>query len=233
MDERVSNLKGHYIVCGAGVTGFHASKYLQKEKAGFVVIDKDETQLRKLIDYGMLCLLGDATFKDTLNKASISKARGLLACLPRDFDNIIVTLTAKTINSRILMVSKVADNDCLLRRAGADHTYSPSEIAGVRLASYLLKPAAVSFLDNVTRYGDISFAIEEFVLGKGSLLVGKTVRDYFTSKKELFVLYIKKHRHENLINAFTYQEKLQEGDMLVVLGTEKQLKELRATALER
>lgn len=224
-------MKDHYIVCGAGKIGLSAIKYLQREKAVFLVIDKDEDKINSLSDEGCLCQHGDATQVNILEKASVRNAKGLLACLPTDFDNIMITLISRTINPELHIVTNVVDNPCLLRRAGANNTFTPAELAVYRLAASLINPALISFLDLVTNCGARPFMLEQAVIQKGSPLVGKTLQEVLAKQKDLTVLFIKTKEQDELFNAYTFYDTLEEGCELIALGSNAQVSKLKDAAL--
>lgn len=168
MERRIANLRDHIIVCGGGETGRHIAVELLKTGTPFVCIERDPAQeeaLRKL-DERMLYLLGDATDTDVLRKARIEAARGLIACMPSDKDNLFTLLTARELNPTMRIVSRVVSEDSRpkLFKAGADAVVSNKMIGALRLASEMLRPHVVSVLDAMLREPG-AVRVQEFPVG--------------------------------------------------------------------
>ena len=155
MERRISQLNDHIILCGGGETGRHIAQELEKTFTPFVIIDADPQQERALQKFGrdLLYIIGDATDGDVLRAARIETARGLIASLPSDKDNLFTLLTARELNPRLRLVSGVNADDARskLLRAGADAVVSGKAIGALRLASEMIRPHVVSFLDAMLR----------------------------------------------------------------------------------
>jgi voltage-gated potassium channel len=155
MERRISDLHDHIILCGGGETGRHIAQELGKTLTPFVIIEADPRQERALQKFGreLLYIIGDATDGDVLRSARIETARGLIASLPSDKDNLFTLLTARELNPRLRLVSGVNADDARskLLRAGADAVVSGTAIGALRLASEMIRPHVVSFLDAMLR----------------------------------------------------------------------------------
>ncbi len=176
VDSQIKKMKGHFIVCGAGNNGRHVVAELIKNKAAFVVVDRD---LNRLETHGMSehpHISGDATDDTVLQRAGIEKAAGLAACLDSDELNLFLALTAKELNPKIRVVAKVVHENsrAKLQRAGADAVVLPTVIGGLRMASELVRPNVVTFLDTMIRSSK-GVRFEEATVTKGSHAVGKTI----------------------------------------------------------
>ena len=125
MEAKISNLKNHYIICGAGETGYTAIKSFLNSRLDFVVIEKNSVRAEELKREGILTVLGDATNEDALNIAKIKNAKGLISTLSTDADNVFTVLTAKQMNKKIYIVSKAIEKNShtKLLKAGADKNY--------------------------------------------------------------------------------------------------------------
>ena len=158
MENKIQEMKNHYIICGAGEVGRTVIKSLREHKSGVVVIEEDEKQYEELSQDGVLSILGDATHEDVLEKAGIARAKGLVCALATDSENVYTVLTARQMNAGIYIVSKAVEQTAhnKLLKAGADKTISPNEIGGQRIAALLLRPAVISFLDVITPRGGCS-----------------------------------------------------------------------------
>jgi voltage-gated potassium channel len=166
VDKMVKNVSGHYIVCGAGKTGKHIVGELVKNKVPFVVIDRNAERLDdpEIAHHPHLC--GDATDDAVLNRAGITKAKALAAALETDEANLFLLLTAKNLNHGLRVVTKVVNDPARpkLVRAGADAVVAPNAIGGLRLASEMLRPNVVSFLDIMLRHSG-GYRFEEATVG--------------------------------------------------------------------
>jgi len=180
MAKRLADLSGHYIVCGAGETGLTAIRELHQTQRDFVVIETDADALGEVIERYDPCVVeGDATDDDSLREAGIERARGLLAVLPSDKDNLFLVVTAKQLNDKLRIIAKVTDpvNNQKFLKAGADGLASPQMIGGMRLVSEMIRPAVVSFLDLMLRDKDRSIRIEDIEMGAGSQYEDSSLRD--------------------------------------------------------
>jgi voltage-gated potassium channel len=155
MERRISELRDHIVVCGGGVTGRHIAEEFIKIRMPFVLIEIDTRQETSLLKIGreLLYIIGDATEGDVLRAARLETARGLIACMPSDKDNLFTLLTAREINPRIRVVSSVNADDTRPRllKAGADAVVSGKAIGALRLASEMVRPHVVSVLDSMLR----------------------------------------------------------------------------------
>lgn len=192
MDKAISKLKHHYIVCGAGKTGSHIILELAQAGKTMVVVDQDPNHLKKfqsrdsmLAHFGRevdvstaLFIEGDASSDETLIEAGIRVAEGIFCALPTDKDNLFVVLSAKGLNPEIRIVSKCGDeeSDRKFVRAGAAAIVSPNRIGGLRMASEMIRPAVVSFLD-VMLHDPQGYRFEEIQIGGQSPFAGKTLRE--------------------------------------------------------
>lgn len=233
MESNIQNLKEHYIICGAGETGRNAIKQFKRSKVDFIVIEIDENKVNDLIDENIFLIQGDATLEDTLNRAKIHDAKGLISSLGKDADNVYTVLTAREMNDNLYIVSRAIEKNAheKLKRAGANNTISPNEIGGSRMAALMLRPAVISFLDVITHAGEVVLDLEDVVIGEDSSLTGKSLKEVkLPEKTGLIVLAIRKNNTSNLMFNPNSNEILNTGDALVVLGKEDQVLLLRELA---
>ncbi len=234
MENKIASLKNHYILCGAGQTGLSVIERFQKSKVPFVVIEKDKKKVTELEDQDILAVNDDATHEYVLEKCCIKHAKGLISCLSNDADNVFAVLTAREMMPNLHIVSRAIEKNshAKLRKAGADNTISPNEIGGARMASLLLRPVVVSFLDIITRAGDIVFDLEEVTIISGSQMEGKTLRDArIPEKVGLVVLAIKKQGNDELHLNPRAEEVLQNGDKMLVMGKTDQIEVLKESCV--
>lgn len=176
--DRASN---HVIVCGVGSTGQHVASELIESGSTIVVVDRSLERIEWLAgeypDLELLYVHGDATEDHVLEEAGIRRAAGLIAALHDDRDNLFVTITARALSETIRIVSKAAESESItkLRRAGADAVVSPAVIGAVRLASEMVRPSVLEFLDQMVRHPDQPRRIEEILITAESPLVGGTL----------------------------------------------------------
>lgn len=170
MESRLEKLQDHIVVCGGGQTGRHIAEEMLKTRTPFVIIERDEAEagaIRKLGD-GILYIIDDATNADVLRRARVPAARGLIACMPADKDNVFTLLSARELNPTMRTVSRLVADESrpTLVRAGADAIVSIPTIGALRLASVMLRPVVVSVLDAMLREpGDVR--VEELPVGPG------------------------------------------------------------------
>ncbi|MDY0235770.1 MAG: potassium channel protein [Gudongella sp.] len=236
MEKKIAGFKDHYILCGAGETGWNAMKRFQKSNVDFVIIEQDEEIIKELIDMGIPALKGDATQDEILINAGIHSAKGLIAALSKDADNVFTVLTARELNKNLYIVSRAIDKSAhqKLKIAGANNTISPDEIGGNRMAALMLNPTVISFLDIVTHAGDVVLDLEDVVICENSSIADMTLREIkIPEKTGLIVLAIKKNDSKKLEFNPSSDETLKIGDTMIVLGKQEQVFELRKLACDK
>jgi voltage-gated potassium channel len=168
MEKRIEKLRDHYIVCGADGVGTHVARELLATQRPYIVVDVDREKIDRLHggEDGPAFVVGDATDNETLEKAGIKRAHGLFAVTGDDNQNLVISLSARQLNPKIRVVARCEDarNSEKMHRAGADSAVSPTRIGGLRIASEMLRPAVVSFLDVMLRHEDLALRIEELAV---------------------------------------------------------------------
>jgi voltage-gated potassium channel len=179
--RRLQKMKDHYIICGAGDTGSQVIKELKLNGEFCVVIELSEKLIEQLKKQypDLIFLQKDATEEETLREAKIETAKGLVATLSNDKDNLFLVITARFLNPNLKIVSRAIDLtiESKLIRAGANYVISPNYIGGMRIASILLRPHAVTFLDRMLRDTTGQFRVDEILVEEGSYLAGKKFKD--------------------------------------------------------
>ena len=231
MKKDIKQLRNHVIVCGAGATGSCIARELEETGVSFVIVEHDEDRLNSLQKLGAaLCLRGDATNDDILIEAGIDHASGLAAALSSEKDNLFLTLTARQLNPSLRIVARGLDDSVnqKLRRAGADATVAPNVIGGLRMASELIRPAIVSFLDTMLRGASAAIRFEELLITPKSKYHNKTIRS--TKLREDANLLIVALRRPGSMD-FEYNPPadftLTDGMILVVLGEAREINRLK------
>ncbi|RZI44106.1 potassium channel protein [Herbaspirillum sp. HC18] len=167
MERTIAAMNGHYIVCGIGRVGSYIADELLKTERRFVVIDVDESMVNAHCDRTghQIFLMGDASDDDVLLRAGVERCRGVFAVSGDDSKNLVISLSARQLNPSVRIVARVHDprNADKTRRAGADEIVSPDFTGGMRLASAMLRPHAVNFMDMMLRTEN-NLRIEEIVV---------------------------------------------------------------------
>ncbi|MCZ6633179.1 MAG: NAD-binding protein [bacterium] len=235
MERKIARLTDHYIICGCGVVGKEVAMEFKEAGVPFLIIEMDPEHSELGKDESILFLEGNAEDDETLLEAGIQQAKGLVAALRQDETNVFVVLTARQLNPDIQIVARAAEERTVgkLLRAGANRVISPYQIAGRRIASVILRPSVVDFLDVVVEGGDVTMRMEEVVVGAGSPMVGKALRESGIGQKtQAIILGILgpdgKTRTRGSEMATLASVVLQEGDVLIFLGSEDQLQSLKA-----
>ncbi len=185
MKRQIGELKQHFIVCGAGETGRHVIDELRKTGTPHVVVDISGDVVNRFREEhsgahaGMLYVIGDATDEEVLMQAGLDRARGLISTLASDKDNLVITIVARQKNPAIRIISRCTDlrySERMLK-VGANSTVSPNRIGGLRLASEMLRPTVVNFLDLMLQEKSRTLRIEEISLGEASNWIGRSIRE--------------------------------------------------------
>jgi len=226
---RMKDLRGHYIVCGAGRTGIHVVSELRSVGHEVVVIDDDTDHLAALQAEDVLCVRGDATEDEVLDRAGLQRAAGVVAALNDDKSNMFIVVTARQANPRLRIVTKavLASAADKLRRAGADAVVSPASIGGMRLASEMVRPQVVRFLDDMLRDRDVNLRIEEAIVGEAGSMVGQRLRDARTREETGALIIAVRDPHGELTHIPSPDLELQPGFTLVAIGSPENIESLR------
>ena len=231
MDKKVSKLEGHYIVCGAGRTGTKIINDFFRKKLDFVVVEKDEENIKKLKEIyrdKLLYVIGDATKDEILLQANIEKAKVLISVLSSDADNLFLTLTTKDLNENIQVITRAVDasSEKKLKRGGADFIISPFEIAADRILATATQTNLISFVDVFSKKSRIEGLTFELIeIKKESQLVDLTLMEAkIPMKTNLIVIG---HEVDGImkINPMSH-ELLRESEKILVLGTKDQINKL-------
>ncbi|MBA3679205.1 NAD-binding protein [Candidatus Saccharibacteria bacterium] len=225
MKAKLVNMKDHYIVCGLGRVGSHIAKELTNEGVKFVGLDRDEALVKEAVAKGYIAFVGDSTKEDVLRKAKIDKARGIVAALGDDSSNLFVTLTARQLNPALYIVSRAnhEENVQRIEKAGADKVAMPNQIGGFHMATMLIRPNVVDFIDVLSTRSNDDLQVEEMIVVKGSRLVGAKLGQFMhASGSGSTVLALNSSDGTSKVNPAGH-EILYAGDKLIVMGTANQL----------
>ena len=178
MRKQIGELKEHFIVCGDRIVAAHVIDELRRVKRPVVSVIPMGSTLHPLSTEGeLLQVEGDPADEETLKEAGIMRAAGLISAMESDRENVLVTLTARQTNPIMRIVSMLVEvkNDAKIRRAGADAVVNTSMIGGLRVASEMIRPRVVTFLDSMLRDRDKNLRIDEVTVHSGSPAIGKTI----------------------------------------------------------
>ena len=231
MQNKIEKLSNHYIVCGFGRMGNHICTDLKNAGVPFVVIENNPETQKKLDETEYLYDIGDASSDSTLLRTGVNKAKGLVAVLSSDAENVFTTLSAKSLNPNIFVVARSIDEgtESKLRKAGADRVVKPYELGGTRMAEILLRPGVMDFIDVVAGNKKIDIQIEEITVKKGSFMHKKTLAELPALRNELNVIIVAIQNEEKGI--FIYNPKgdtiVDEENKLIAIGEPLSLGKLK------
>jgi len=226
----IDKLQRHYIVCGYGRVGRSAASELSRAGAPLVVVDRDPERVEQATRAGILAALGDSTRDETLAELGVARAKGLVAALATDADNLFLILSAKSLNPNLKVAARVGEEGAVekLRRAGADTVYAPYRHAGQRLAAALVRPHVVQFLDAASQGVGPDIELEQVRVSPECEFAGKSLRQVqLRSELGVIVLAIRKAAGEMTFNP-PADATLEPGDFLVVMGEHGNLRQLEA-----
>ena len=227
MNKKIKNLTRHIIVVGGGETGRALAEELITCKEEVVVIE-DDSDNGTMERPSLLHIVGDPTDDVNLEKAGILKAKGVIIALPQDRDTLYVTMTARMMNKSLRIVAQVSDlkREPKLRMAGADSVVSPNNIGALRMASEMIRPAAVDFLDQMLRSAQDTLRIHECSILEGSSLKGKRLSETPLQKEGGLLILGLKQGDTTTFNP-TPDTLLTTGMTLVIMGNIEEIKTLQ------
>ena len=235
MQKIVDKLENHYIICGIGATGRTVVEEFLRVRVDFAVIVPPQQEIDRLIKMypDLVYVQGDATDDDVLIKAGIKRAKGLISTLPEDKDNLFVVLSARELNPRLRIVAKTIEEESRYKilKVGADSVVSPNNIGGLRMASEMIRPDVVSFLDSMMRDKEMTLRVEEATIQKGSGFEGKTIQQADIGKKTgVIIIAVKDSDSQKYIYNPRADTSLKADDILLMIGNLEQVAKLRQLA---
>ena len=233
MDKKIEALKEHYIICGFGRIGSLICKGFHANGVPCVVVEKLPEASEKLNEDGYLNMRGDATLDETLLKAGIKRAKGLISVVTSDTDNVYITLTARGLNPDLYILARSGEegSDIKLKRAGANKVVSPYVIGGSRMAQSILRPNVVDFIEIATGSEHMDLQMEEITIYPKSVFVGETlISSGFRKETGVIIIGIKKHNGKMVFNPHS-QVKIEGNDTLIVLGEPSSIVKLEELVL--
>ncbi len=227
----ISKLDNHVIICGYGRNGRQAAHVLKKHNTRFVVVEEKKDIVSSVNHkYSDLVLEGDATIDEVLLKAGITKAKALITTLPIDADNVFIVLSARALNPKLIIISRASEDnsDKKLKIAGANNVIMPDKLGGAHMASLVMKPDVIEFVDYITGQGGDNIRLEEITFANlSNEYQKKTIRELeIRNKSGANIIGFKTAQGEYVINPSADTIIIPDAK-LFVLGTTEQIKKLR------
>ena len=231
MSAKITALNHHYIVCGAGEVGHNVITELIQARREVIIVDisKDHLEvISRRLGYELMSVVGDATEDEILLACGIERAAGVVTALKQDRDNLFVAVTARQLNPQLRIIARATNESAALkmRRAGADSVVCPNTIGGLRMASELLRPAVVGFIDLIIRDSPQNqLSVEEVFIPEQSPLSGRLLAESGIRQvsNSLILAIIMSEGEERIFNP-PPQLRLHPGMTLVALGELDELK---------
>ncbi len=231
VQEKIDKLSGHVIVCGYGRNGMQASQKLEAYKKSYVIVDQNEEIAERLFEQKLLVVSGNANDDEVLLKAGVERASSLISALPSDADNLFVVLSARQINKDLKIISRATEETSYkkLKLAGADNVILPDKIGGDHMASLVVVPDLVEFLDNLTVSGDQdSYYVEQVPFdkvcpdGQAQQIIELDLR----KKSGCSIIGYKSPSGEYIVNPEA-DTVLEPGSKLILIGRPDQIENLK------
>jgi len=224
----LEQVRDHFILCGHGRIGSMIADELDRQRVPFVIIERDPQRVRTVIDRGWIAMEADASREEVLMRAGIQRARGLIAAVGTDAENVYTVLTARVMRPDLFIIARVESDDAehKLRRAGADRVISPYHIGAAHMVQTALRPAVVDFVQLATSSGHLELSMEQVRVPQPSALVGKSlVESGIRQKFGVIIVAIKRADSAMEFNP-PPEAVIRGGDELVVLGGTESVKAL-------
>jgi voltage-gated potassium channel len=230
LERSLNQLRDHFILCGYGRIGTEIVTEFEDHKIPYAVIDQTEEAVGRLRVEGRLHIEGDASSEELLKQAGIERARGLISAVDSDERAVYIVLAARALKPDLYIIARAGRPESIrrLELAGATRTISPYQMAGHRIAELAVRPALVDVLDTL-HHGDLGIGVEELLIGKGMAAVGKTITEAGLLDPSAAKLLALRRRDGTLYVSPSPEVRLEDGDLLIALGTEGQL--LESTSL--
>jgi len=229
--SEIEKLQGHVIICGYGRNGKQAAYILKRHNQRFVVIEQKKDVIAAMNQkHASLVLEGDSTRDEILENAGIKRASALITTLPIDADNLFIVLSAKALNPNLTIISRASDDntDKKLKIAGATNVIMPDKIGGAHMASLVLKPDVMEFVDFITGQGTDNIRLEEISFEKlPAKFQNKSIRELeIRNKSGANIIGYKTASGDYIVNP-SPDTPMYLGSKLFVLGTAEQIANLK------
>lgn len=228
----LDDLAHHFIICGFGRIGQIVAREFTRQDVPLVIIERDPERMRAAIETGYLAVEADASSEDVLKRVGISRARGFIAAVSTDADNVFAILTARLLRPDLFIIGRAETEDAKTKlvRAGADRVLSPYQIGGLQLAQTALRPAVVDFVQLATSSDNLDLNMEQVQIAADAELAGRSIIEA-NLRQRFGVVVVGIQRASGAMEFNPPPESVMDvGDFLVVLGQAKNLRELEAAA---
>jgi voltage-gated potassium channel len=228
----LETIKDHFIICGYGRIGSLVASQFRRQKIPYVVIERNQERQLAAADDGGLSVEGDASREDVLKRVGIDRARGLIAAVSTDAENVYAVLSARVLRPDLFIVGRAEGDDATrkLMRAGADRVISPYQIGAVQMAQTALRPAVVDFMTLATSSDNVELALEEIAVASTSSLASRSLLDA-NLRQRFSIIVVGIQRQDGHMEFNPEPETaIRSGDKLVVLGRPDSLKRLEIEA---
>jgi len=231
-ERMLESLSDHFIICGYGRIGSIVAAQFRRQNIPFVVVERDGARMQAAMDDGALAVEADASREEVLKRVGIERARGLVAAVGTDAENVYAVLSARVMRPDLFIVSRAETEDAKqkLKRAGADRVLSPYQIGAIQIAQTALRPAVVDFVELATSSDNMELAIEEIPIAAKSVLVNQSILNAnLRQKYGVIVVGIQRQDRSMEFNPEP-DTVIRSGDKLVVLGRPDPMKKLESEA---
>ena len=233
-ERMLETITDHFIICGYGRIGSIVAQQFRRQRIPYVVVERSADRLQAAIDEGALGVEADASREDVLKRVGIERARGLIAAVGTDAENVYAVLSARVMRPDLFIVGRAETEDATikLKRAGANRVISPYQIGGVQIAQTALRPAVVDFMELATSSDNLELAMEQITIEAQSALANRSIVEAnLRQKYGVIVIGIQREDSRMEFNPEP-DTAIRPGDRLVVLGRPESLKRLEAEASE-
>jgi voltage-gated potassium channel len=230
----LETISDHFIICGFGRIGSIVAEQFRRQRIPHVVVERDPERVQVALEQGALGVEADASREDVLKRVGIERARGLVAVVGTDADNVYTVLSARVLRPDLFIISRAETEDATqkLKRAGADRVISPYQIGGVQIAQTALRPAVVDFVEFATSADNLELAMEEIMVAQRSAFSNVSIVD--ANLRQRYGVIVVGIQREDRRMEFNPEPdtRIHSGDKLVVLGRPESLKRLETDAAE-
>jgi voltage-gated potassium channel len=232
LSHMLDTIRDHFIICGYGRIGAIVTDQFQRQNIRFVIVERDVARARAALNQGMLVVEADATREDVLKQAGIDRARGLIAALGTDAENVYTVLSARVLNPQLFIVGRAEGEDSVIKleRAGASRVISPYQIGAMQMAQTALRPTVVDFVALATNAENFELSMEEITIGSTSPLANQSIINA-NLRQRFGVVVVAIQRTDRMEFNPEPESMMHAGDKLVVLGRPESLKSLEKEAI--
>jgi voltage-gated potassium channel len=228
----LETVRDHFIICGYGRIGSIVARQFRRQNIPYVVVERSIERVQTAIEEGALGIEADASREEVLKRVGIDRARGLIAVVGTDAENVYAILSARVLRPDLFIIGRAETEDATikLKRAGADRVISPYQIGAVQIAQTALRPAVVDFVELATSADNIELAMEQITIAPQSTFVSQSILDA-SLRQQYGVIVVGIQRQDTRMEFNPAPDTtIQPGDKLVVLGRPDSLRRLEVDA---